>query len=583
MMVDTRLLTVLLVLLSAVRGDADSCPLWFVPRNGSQSGCVCNKHLKGVINCDQESENISIHLGDCMTYDTSSSSVIIGQCPYMHHPNIVDHVYVKLPRNVSDLNGAMCGPLNREGKLCAHCKQGFGPAIYSIGGLQCESCKNNHYGWGVYFLLEIVPNTLFFLTVVVFQIRLTAAPMASFVFFCQLAAITFSISTLSTALVHDSGMQFEIVVSAYGILNLDFFRIVIPPFCISESLTNIHILLFDYIAAVYSLLLVVLTYICIELHDSDFKPLVWLWRPFYKCLGRFKRTWNIKESIIHTFATFLLLSYSKIIYVSSQLLHGTYLYNSKGEIVGPVVFYFDPTMIFFSKEHLPFAIISVFVIVVFVVLPPLLLILYPTRIFRRCFERCGLRRRLALRIFVETFQWCYKDGTEGTRDFRSLSGLYLVLRILIQMTYIISTISIGNGSNTWIYGAVLFTILSLLFSLARPYKSNKMNTMDSILMALLAIMSTLCVPYLNSLNPGTTKVLSVIIFLLSSTPLFVLILYIMYNALTKVLGYLKTKLYNTSATQTAMLEIDRVPEFSPETLPDRLFNANEYTPLLTST
>ena len=34
-MMDTRLLTVLLVLMSAVQAEVDSCPLWFVPGNGS--------------------------------------------------------------------------------------------------------------------------------------------------------------------------------------------------------------------------------------------------------------------------------------------------------------------------------------------------------------------------------------------------------------------------------------------------------------------------------------------------------------------------------------------------------------------
>ena len=570
-MVNLRVLTALFVLLSAVQAEVDSCPLWFVPGNGSVTGCVCNKHLKSIIKCDQQSENVSIQLGDCMTYNATNGSVIVGQCPYLYHPNITDHVHVKLPHNVSELDNAMCGPFNREGLLCAHCKKGFGPAIYSIGGLQCESCEGNHYGWPVYFLLEIIPPTLFFLTVMAFQIRLTAAPMASFIFYCQLAATTFSISVLSTALGRDSGIESKLVNTAYGILNLDFFRLLIPPFCVSKHVKNIHILIFDYIAPFYSLFLVIVTYFCIELHDNNFRPLVWLWKPFYKCLGRFKRTWDIKESIIHTFATFLLLSYSRVIYVSFQLLHGTRLYNSEGIAVGPVVFYFDPTVVFFSKRHLPLAVIAIFVIAFFVLLPPLLLIMYPTRVFQRWFGYHRLRSWHAVRIFVETFQWCYKDGTEGTRDFRSLSGLYLVLRIGMQMAYIISTLSPGNGSNTWIYSGVLFTILSLLFSLVRPYKSQNMNAVDSLLMALLAIISILCLPYLYLIT--NSKVLSLSIFLISSTPLFILILYIAYKLLTKtnIVHYLKTKLQNTDS------------DFSSEPLPDRLLNPDEYAPLLNMT
>ena len=183
--------------------DADNCPLWFLPENGSSTGCACNKHLREIIRCDPESQYASIYLGDCMTYDTSKSSIIIGQCPYTYYPNVIDHVYVKLPQNISELNSVMCRPLNREGLLCAHCKDGFGPSDYSINGLKCESCEGNHYGWSVYFLLQIIPSTLLFIAVMVFRIKMTAAPMATFVFYCQVVVITFANSTLSTAMQQD--------------------------------------------------------------------------------------------------------------------------------------------------------------------------------------------------------------------------------------------------------------------------------------------------------------------------------------------------------------------------------------------
>jgi len=49
---------------------------------------------------------------------------------------------------------------------------------------------------------------------------------------------------------------------------------------------------------------------------------------------------------------------------------------------------YDSTVRAYSKDHLPFAIFSVCIVLVFVVLPTFLLILYP--IFRMCITCCDL-------------------------------------------------------------------------------------------------------------------------------------------------------------------------------------------------
>ena len=66
---------------------------------------------------------------------------------------------------------------------------------------------------------------------------------------------------------------------------------------------------------------------------------------------------------------------------------------------------------------------------VFAILPTLLMLLYPTRTFQKCLNCCGLRC-LPLHIFMDAFQGCYKNGTDGTRDYRYFAGLYLLFRFL---------------------------------------------------------------------------------------------------------------------------------------------------------
>ena len=58
-----------------------------------------------------------------------------------------------------------------------------------------------------------------------------------------------------------------ILVTLYGIWNLDFFRHIVPPVCLSSSLRSIHILLLDLLVAFYPFLLTLISYIGIELYD----------------------------------------------------------------------------------------------------------------------------------------------------------------------------------------------------------------------------------------------------------------------------------------------------------------------------
>ena len=46
--------------------------------------------------------------------------------------------------------------------------------------------------------------------------------------------------------------------------------------------------------------------------------------------------------------------------------------------------------------------------------------MYPTTLFKKCVSRCGFQEWYPLHTFVESFQGQYKDGSNGTCDFRDL-------------------------------------------------------------------------------------------------------------------------------------------------------------------
>ena len=85
-------------------------------------------------------------------------------CPYISHYNTTHVFYIQLPKNVCLLNEFMCGSLNREGRLCGKCKNGYGTALYSYT-LECSKCRGHGYGWVLYYFLELFPITVMYFLV----------------------------------------------------------------------------------------------------------------------------------------------------------------------------------------------------------------------------------------------------------------------------------------------------------------------------------------------------------------------------------------------------------------------------------
>ena len=68
------------------------------------------------------------------------------------------------------------------------------------------------------------------------------------------------LGALMSQLDKTSSAVFKVILTGYGFWNLDYFRYLIPPFCVSQELKNIHVLALQYVSAFYPLLLIALTY-----------------------------------------------------------------------------------------------------------------------------------------------------------------------------------------------------------------------------------------------------------------------------------------------------------------------------------
>ena len=360
-------------------------------RNPSQAQCLRSK------------SGIWLSFGYCITYNKETETVSLSKCPTVtyitsHHYNMTRTGYILLPRNLSQLNDYMCGPLNRKGLVCSECADGFGPSVTSFG-YECANCTNTWYGVPLFLVVEFVPITVFYLIILVFQINMYVAPIPCFIMYAQCVVAFFYLSTFTSTSLRDivfnnSGdirLDMKILHVLYGILNLDFFKLVLPPFCFNSRLKSITIAFLGYISVIYPLFLIFLTWVCIELHGRNFRPLVWLWRPFHRCFVRLRRGWDTKSDIIDVFITFLLLSYNKSMFQSLVILtqQSIYNYNSTGKSISiyPRTFT-DISVPYRSTHHLLVIIPSAIIFLTLNVLPPLLLTFYPIRAFRSCLSKC---------------------------------------------------------------------------------------------------------------------------------------------------------------------------------------------------
>ena len=511
----------------------EECPPWFTQENTTSSNsptCACSTTQQYKIHCNQVKQESSLTLGYCAFQDTATNGTVVAACPYVFPKYLIVNYRIPLPRRVSELNSFMCGNLNREtgSYLCGRCTNGTGPAIYYFGS-KCVPCSAVNILY--YLLLQYLPNTIMFLAIIVFRINITAAPMVHYVIFCNVVVIYIkSFAGGYANVVHSltDGKVFNQVVislllSMNAIWSFDTFLFVSPPMCISEHMQDIYVPYLNTLAALYPFILLFFTLAAIKLHAHSYKLFVGLWKLFHRTYVRFRRAWDPNASMIQAFATLLFLSYTKFILLMYEPLLVSTVDNQKHQVVTRTT-YIDPTVPIFNSEHLFLIALSAVIFIFIILLPILLLLIFPTRLFNKL--SCCLKPRwvVLIRTFVDTFNGCYKDGTDGTRDYRAVSGWILAIWVLMPAVEITVTSLLQNILLTAESFFIFFTSLTVLCAALRPYKHTVANISAVALLSLIALLAS----SFTFVVSNTTVVLVMMIFLLS-LPHCVFYCYITYR------------------------------------------------------
>ena len=473
------------------------CPTWFKSTNSSQ--CERGSKVEGILRYHQNNST-SILNCHCMTLESKTSTIhdnvtrpgqmLVGACLYncFNETSYSSSVtpYHPLPLDPQKLNNVMCERYNRRGRLCAECKEGYHQPVYSYE-IKCMECTFTRYNLLFYILVAFGPLTIFLFFMLTCKVNVAAPPLSTHVQLMQMLSSPISLrvilGAIGTSERYQKGMPaVKFMSTIYGVWNLDFFRTVIPPICL--NIDKLPALSLDYIIAVYPLALTVAIYVLIELHAHNVRLIVWLWRPIHECIFICRRQWNIKSSIAGTFASFVLLSYIKFASVSFDLLFPVRVYDMDGH--ARIYLYYDATIEYFGRDHLPYAILAIIICIVFLILPVMFLLLYPFSFFRKCL--CALRLQSSfLDNIAQIFYSCFKDGTEGTASYQWFAVIQFIMRGAMLIGY-------GTTQSTYFWGIASIELILICFLLitVQPYKLT-IHTIVEVLHFLLISMFTVSV------------------------------------------------------------------------------------------
>ena len=417
--------SLILLLLVRVSSSVVECPPWFSQVSQTSSAfpqCVCSSAVESIIYCSQSERTSYVKVGHCAYL--YQNETVAANSPYVFPQHLIHGGFIRLPQNLSDLNSFTCGHIHREeGTLyCGRCTNGTGPSIYSFGS-QCASCSVLNLLY--YFLLQYAPVTIIFLAVLWSRYSIVSPPMAHFVLYCNVVQAV-SKTNLGQYCIFAGPHTFlvRLLFTLNSLWTLDPFYFLSPPLCISERVSEINIPFFDALSALYPFFLLLITYSSIELYARDCKLIVILWK-LCKCKMLIS-SWNNKKSLVQAFATLFFLSFVKYLGVVTHSMIPTCVYNMNGEIL-QTVSSIDPMVVQLSGSHLPVVFLSA-VILFFILLPPtLLLLFYPTACFRRLSKCLKPRWALTMQIFTDVFYGSYKNGLNGTRDYRPVAGFVFIV------------------------------------------------------------------------------------------------------------------------------------------------------------
>ena len=217
-------------------------------------------------------------------------------------------------------------------------------------------------------------------------------------------------------------------------------------------------------------------------------------------------------------------------------------------------------MLYFSSvDHLPYALVLLLIFAVIALPPVLLLGFYQFRFIQNLLQNTFVYRSHAIRAFIDLFHGCYKDGTNSKYDLRFTASLYLLIRVAVLLSFILCTFTTLDSCRT-VSVFLCVSLLLLFIALVRPYKNQRLNVLDSVLLAGIA---TVCV-FFTGMYPTVKSqhvnlLILIVILIVVALPQAVLCIFISSKICTclyksRLYSFFKVTFRRKSSAEVEMLE-----------------------------
>ncbi len=465
------------------------CPpgfVYVVEKEGEQK-CKCStntddkKKVYVVIEECKENNTMfsaTMRLGYWIGYENTTNDVgkernlISSYCPrgYCRH-NETARYHLPNNTNVTLLNEIVCGE-NRRGKICGKCQDNLSSYYHSVD-YKCSSSKKCHLGFIYYALSEIMPITILFIVIIIFDISFTKGGINTLVFSFQVVSHSLAVSSGFLNL-----PSFDTIFTIYsfisGLFNLSFFQTERLSFCLWNGAQSLDVIAFKYVTIIYSLLLVMV--IIVVQRICNVRKITQK-----LCCSRT----DSKTSIIQGLSGFLILCYSESIEISLIILTPVTLYSNRSKSTAA---FYDGEFVYLRGEHLKYALpASLFLLLGFI--PPILLFSYPL-----CYRLFGALKMSESRFvgllckciplekfkpFFDSFQSSFKD------EYRFFSGLYFIYRFNILLAFFFTK----SITDYYFVVIIMLMVILCLHAIVQPYKKRWHNVIDLLMLSNLIIIN----------------------------------------------------------------------------------------------
>ena len=408
----------------------------------------------------------------------NSSQLCTALCPYGYcsytqmHPGAAKPR--ELPNNSRSLDWDICGP-RRKNRLCGECSHNH-TLYHNSWKHTCGSEKICHLGWLFYILSDLLPLTLLFITVLVLNISFTTGKANFIVLYGQLLCSLVFNGEDSIEFPQAVKIIQDIATFPYNFMNLNFFTLEGLSYCLWKGSTFLQIIMINYLNVGFALVLVLVT--------------VFITRFQYirtKIFSKFKKR---RSFLIHGISAFFVLCYAQAVRATFHTLHYASLHSANYEYKVKVV-YRAGHLTYLEGEHVPYAIVAIFVLIFMIITPPLLLLVYP--LMFKLFGLCNLSETKLVTIlwrmmpiqFLDAFQSSFKD------KYRFFAGLYFLYRAAILGVYVCVESHMAFFSTI----QLLLTIILTTHFIIQPHKERRHNIADSLVFANLCFINAISISY----------------------------------------------------------------------------------------